>query len=94
MKHHNKSEGEFTQPDKGKKWGDVELALRYDQVNLNSKDIFGGSAEGYTAGLNFYTARNVKFQLIEAKIVNYRTFKMANLKIQTVSKLHRLNLWI
>lgn len=60
---YNKSEGEFTQPDKGKKWGDVELALRYDQVNLNSKDIFGGSAEGYTAGLNFYTARNVKFQL-------------------------------
>ncbi|MGC3978151.1 MAG: porin [Paludibacteraceae bacterium] len=60
---YNKSEGEFTQPDKGKKWGDVELALRYDYVNLNDKDIYGGSAEGYTAGLNFYTARNVKFQL-------------------------------
>lgn len=60
---YNKSEGEFTQPDKGKKWGDVELALRYDFVNLNNKDIYGGSAEGYTAGLNFYTARNVKFQL-------------------------------
>jgi phosphate-selective porin OprO/OprP len=60
---YNKEEGEFTQPDKGKKWGDVELALRYDFVNLNDKDIFGGSAEGYTVGLNFYTAKNVKFQL-------------------------------
>lgn len=60
---YNKAEGEFTQPDKGKKWGDVELALRYDYVNLNNKDIYGGSAEGYTAGINFYTAKNVKFQL-------------------------------
>lgn len=60
---YNKEEGEFTQPDKGRKWGDVELALRYDYVNLNDKDIFGGSAEGYTAGLNFYAAKNVKFQL-------------------------------
>lgn len=60
---YNKEEGEFTQPDKGKKWGDIELALRYDYVNLNDKDVFGGSAEGYTVGLNFYTARNVKFQL-------------------------------
>ena len=60
---YNKAEGEFTQPSKGKKWGDVELALRYDYVNLNNKDIYGGSAEGYTAGINFYTARNVKFQL-------------------------------
>lgn len=60
---YNKSEGEFTQPDKGKKWGDVELALRYDYVSLNNKDVNGGSAEGYTAGLNFYTAKNVKFQL-------------------------------
>jgi phosphate-selective porin OprO/OprP len=60
---YNKSEGEFTQPDKGKKWGDIELALRYDYVNLNNKTVYGGSAEAVTAGINFYTARNVKFQL-------------------------------
>ncbi|OQB31124.1 MAG: Porin P precursor [Bacteroidetes bacterium ADurb.Bin174] len=60
---YNAEEGEFTQPDKGKKWGDIELAVRYDYINLNDKDVFGGSAEGYTIGLNFYTARNVKFQL-------------------------------
>jgi phosphate-selective porin OprO/OprP len=60
---YDKPEGEFTQPDKGKKWGDIELALRYDYVNLNDKTIYGGSAEAVTGGINFYTARNVKFQL-------------------------------
>jgi phosphate-selective porin OprO/OprP len=62
---YNKSEGEFTQPDKGKKWGDIELAVRYDFVDLNDKTVYGGSAEAITAGINFYTAKNVKF------IVNY-----------------------
>lgn len=60
---YNKSEGEFTQPDKGKKWGDIELALRYDYVDLNDKTVYGGSADAMTAGLNFYAARNIKFQL-------------------------------
>jgi phosphate-selective porin OprO/OprP len=56
-------EGEFTQPDKGKKWGDIELALRYDFIDLNDKNVYGGSAEGITAGVNFYTGKNVKFQV-------------------------------
>lgn len=60
---YDKAQGEFNQPERGKKWGDVELALRYDYVNLNDKDVFGGSAEGYTAGLNFYAAKNFKFQI-------------------------------
>lgn len=58
-----KNEGEFTQPDKGRKWGDVELALRYDYINMNDNIIQGGSAEGYTFGLNFYAAKNFKMQL-------------------------------
>lgn len=60
---YDKAQGEFNQPDKGQKWGDVELTFRYDYINLNDKDVMGGSAEGYTAGVNFYAARNVKFQL-------------------------------
>lgn len=60
---YDKAQGEFNQPDKGQKWGDVELTFRYDYIDLNDKDVMGGSAEGYTAGLNFYAARNVKFQL-------------------------------
>ncbi|HBG24301.1 MAG: hypothetical protein A2X17_01560 [Bacteroidetes bacterium GWF2_41_61] len=60
---YNKGEGEFTQPDLGRKWGDVELVFRYDYVNLNDKDIYGGSAEGVTAGLNIYSGYNFKFQI-------------------------------
>lgn len=60
---YDKPEGEFTQPDRGKKWGDIEVALRYDFVDLNDKTVNGGSAEAITAGINFYTAKNIKFQL-------------------------------
>ncbi len=60
---YDKAQGEFNQPDKGKKWGDMELTFRYDYINLNDKDIMGGSAEGYTAGLNFYATKNFKMQL-------------------------------
>lgn len=67
---YNKQEGEFSEPVRGKKWGDLEAALRYDYIDLNDKDVNGGSANVYTAGLNFYTARNVKFQL-NYSIVNH-----------------------
>lgn len=60
---YNKAEGEFSQPYRGKKWGDIELALRYDYLDLNDKTVFGGSAEAITAGINFYADKNVKFQL-------------------------------
>ncbi len=60
---YNRYEGEFSQPNFKRKWGDVELAFRYDFVDLNDKDIYGGSAEAITAGLNFYTGYNFKFQI-------------------------------
>jgi phosphate-selective porin OprO/OprP len=77
---YNRAEGEFTQPDKGKKWGDIELALRYDYITLNDKEITGGSAEGFTAGLNFYTAKNVKFQL-NYSYVNHDRYASAKGKV-------------
>lgn len=64
--NYNTSEGEFTQVTRGKKWGDVELALRYDYLNLNSRgqgSILGGAGEGYTVGVNFYANNNVKLML-------------------------------
>ncbi len=60
---YDKGDGEFTQPDIGQTWGDIELAFRYDFINLNDKTVYGGSAEAFTAGINLYTSRNVKFQL-------------------------------
>ncbi len=63
--NYNTTEGEFTQVSRGKSWGDVELALRYDYLSLNSdmQTLMGGSAEGITMGLNFYANNNVKIML-------------------------------
>ena len=54
----------------GRGWGDVELALKYEFINMNDYEgrptdqaIFGGSAELYGAGLNFYLGKNTKIAL-------------------------------
>jgi phosphate-selective porin OprO and OprP len=62
---YNDEEGEFTQVSRGKEWGDIEFALRYDYMNLNDfkADIYGGSANGYTAGVTYHVNPNVKFML-------------------------------
>lgn len=59
----NTAEAEFTQPQRGRKWGDLELALRYDYLDLNSKDVYGGSGENYTVGLNYWINNSVKIVL-------------------------------
>jgi phosphate-selective porin OprO/OprP len=64
---YNVYEGEFTQPSTGQSWGDVELAMRYEYLDLNSREEYmWGSGEAFTVGLNFYAKTNVKFML------NYR----------------------
>lgn len=65
----NVAEGEFTQPSTGRKWGDIELALRYDYLDLNDGTIYGGSGQNFTAGLNFYIDKNFKF------VINYQYSK-------------------
>ncbi|HNR06265.1 MAG TPA: porin [Saprospiraceae bacterium] len=61
--YYNKLEGEFGQPYRGQKWGDVELTFRYDNIDMNDKDIYGGAAEAYTAGINFYAAKNIRLMM-------------------------------
>ncbi|MBK8052333.1 MAG: porin [Saprospiraceae bacterium] len=77
---YNKGEAEFTQPNRGKSWGDIEIALRYDYITLNDKDVLGGSGEGITAGINFYTAKNVKFML-NYSIINHDRYASGKGKI-------------
>ncbi len=62
---YNSEEGEFTQVSRGKDWGDIELALRYDYINLNDThaQIMGGSANGFTAGVTYHINYNVKFMV-------------------------------
>ncbi len=54
----------YTRCTRGKDWGDLELALRVDQINLNlNKYYMGGSAMQYAIGLNYYPIENVKFMI-------------------------------
>ncbi len=60
---YNLAESEFTQPSRGRSWGDIELVARYDYLDLNDRNIYGGSGENYTFGINYYVNSNVKFVL-------------------------------
>ena len=55
--------GKYTKIKPGKKWGDLELCARYEFLNLNCDKVFGGCAEAYTVGLNYWVTNNVKMQL-------------------------------
>ena len=63
---YNANDAKFTQPTRGRKWGDIELLFRYDYLNLNSKNVYGGSGQNYTVGLNYYINNSVKV------VVNYQ----------------------
>jgi phosphate-selective porin OprO/OprP len=55
--------GKYTKIKPGAKFGDIELCARYEYIDLNDGDVFGGSAEAYTLGLNYWVTNNVKMQL-------------------------------
>lgn len=59
------ADGEFTQPSLGRGWGDLELAVRYEYLDLNSRKdgVMGGEGEGITLGVNFYPISNVKLSM-------------------------------
>lgn len=53
----------YTRITPGRNWGDVELCLRYDRLDLDSEDIKGGAANGWTVGLNYWVSSNIKMML-------------------------------
>ena len=59
----------FNRVRNGRSWGDIELALKYEFLDMNDYEgrgeqaIYGGSAELYGAALNFYFTKNVKIAL-------------------------------
>ncbi len=63
--NYNAAEREFTQVTRGKDWGDLEFAVRFDYMNANDFDaqVYGGAGNGITFGLNYYAMSNVKFML-------------------------------
>jgi phosphate-selective porin OprO/OprP len=46
---------------KGGGWGAWEVAFRWSYLNLNSKGIFGGIENDFTAGLNWYLTPNTRW---------------------------------
>ena len=58
---YNNSRGAFNSPVVSKK-GNVELALRFDQIDMNGDNIKGGSSDQYTVGVNYYVNPNLKLQ--------------------------------
>jgi phosphate-selective porin OprO/OprP len=71
---YNSSEGEFTESRLGRSWGDAELAVRYEMLDMNSKEagVMGGAGEAWTIGLNVFPNRNVKFMLNWSLVNNDR----------------------
>ena len=61
----------YTRTTSERKWGNLEVAFRYEYCDFNTGKLFshsiadsgilGGSAEAYTVGLNYYPTKNVKF---------------------------------
>jgi len=73
--NYNRSQAKFTQPDRGKEWGDIELAFRYDYLSLNSSGngtILGGAGQSYTFGINYHMNSNVKIMFNYAYITHDR----------------------
>lgn len=63
--NYDNGDAEFTQPTRGKEWGDIEVAFRYDYLSLNGDmdGVMGGAGDGYTLGLNYHINNNVKIML-------------------------------
>lgn len=57
------SKGAFAQPSSGKEWGDVEVAARYDRLDMNAANVNGGQSDALTLGVNYYASKYLKFQL-------------------------------
>ena len=57
------TQSEFTQPTRGKNWGDIEVMARFDYINLNSKDIYGGSGQNIALGVVYHINNGVKMML-------------------------------
>jgi phosphate-selective porin OprO/OprP len=70
---YNTNDGEFTQPTRGNRWGDLELAVRYEYVDLTDKDITGGSGEATLIGLTYHANSNVKL-MFNAGYMNHDRF--------------------
>ncbi|MCL2413246.1 MAG: porin [Bacteroidales bacterium] len=57
------SRGAFVAPTRGRSWGDIEVAARFDYLNLNSGEINGGSGHNISFGVTYHMNRHVRMML-------------------------------
>jgi phosphate-selective porin OprO/OprP len=60
----------YTRITPGRDWGDMELCARFDRLDLDSQGIYGGAANAWTAGLNYYVNPNIKMMLNYQYVTN------------------------
>lgn len=59
-RRYNSGGGTFGGVKPSNKWGAVELAVRYEQLDLEDGDILGGKERNLSYGVNWYLGRNFR----------------------------------
>lgn len=60
----------YTRITPGRSWGDIELCGRFDRLDLDSQGVYGGAANAWTAGINYYVNPNIKMMLNYQYVTN------------------------
>lgn len=82
---YNNSRGAFNTPIVNNKTGDIELAARFDRLDMNGTNIKGGASNQLTLGLNYYINENLKI-LFNYYYITHDKFADANGTIDTAGK--------
>ncbi|MBO7197474.1 MAG: hypothetical protein J6V28_01595 [Tidjanibacter sp.] len=68
--HYDAGGAEYTRITPGRSWGDIELCARFDRLDLDSEDVRGGAANGWTFGVNYWINSNIKMMLNYQYVAN------------------------
>jgi phosphate-selective porin OprO/OprP len=59
-RRYSRSSGTFQGVRPRRKWGAVEVAVRYSTLDLDDGSVSGGEASDWTVGLNWYVRENLR----------------------------------
>ncbi len=62
-RRYSRSSGTFQGVKPKRKWGALEVAVRYSTLDLNDTTVSGGDADDWTVGLSWYLRENVRLML-------------------------------